>query len=222
MSNYNRQCRDCGRWINMRQMPHGKFVAFEGDEPHKCDKQPESKAIPPARPTAPRPSGALAEPFTPLYPRVDEPSKPAPPPARPQPTQSPNQPRPAPTPLPRPETPPRPTPVATPNPTPRPAPAPRPETTRVAPTQPRMEPKPSRFGAILAVFTWLLSSTFGLMFFAFTLLSLPLSILATMHLTGWSWFGALIGVLFFSCIPGNRPDRLSRSRCDGCLLYLDG
>jgi hypothetical protein len=40
------------------------------------------------------------------------------------------------------------------------------------------------------------------MFAAFTLLSLPLSILAAMHLTGWPWFGAIIGVLLFSCIPG--------------------
>lgn len=36
MANYNRKCRTCGRWINMRQMPHGRWVAFEGDEPHKC------------------------------------------------------------------------------------------------------------------------------------------------------------------------------------------
>ena len=36
---------------------------------------------------------------------------------------------------------------------------------------------------------------------AFALLSLPLNVLAVMHLFGWSWFGALVGVLLFSCIP---------------------
>ncbi|SED04385.1 hypothetical protein SAMN05444164_3511 [Bradyrhizobium erythrophlei] len=35
----------------------------------------------------------------------------------------------------------------------------------------------------------------------FALLSLPLNVIAVMHLFGWSWFGALIGVLFFSCVP---------------------
>jgi hypothetical protein len=36
---------------------------------------------------------------------------------------------------------------------------------------------------------------------AFALLSLPLSVLAVMHLWGSSWVSALIGVLLFSCIP---------------------
>ncbi|MFO1109280.1 MAG: hypothetical protein U1E61_08865 [Bradyrhizobium sp.] len=36
---------------------------------------------------------------------------------------------------------------------------------------------------------------------AFALLSLPLNVIAAMHLFGWSWFGALVGVLIFSCIP---------------------
>jgi hypothetical protein len=49
--------------------------------------------------------------------------------------------------------------------------------------------------------TGLLGSTVGLLFAAFGLLSLPLSMVAVMHLTGWSWFGAIIGVLLFSCIP---------------------
>jgi hypothetical protein len=35
----------------------------------------------------------------------------------------------------------------------------------------------------------------------FGILSLPLSVVAVMHLYGWSWFGALVGVLLFSLIP---------------------
>jgi hypothetical protein len=61
--------------------------------------------------------------------------------------------------------------------------------------------EPSRFRAILALITGLLGSTVGLLFAAFGLLSLPLSMVAVMHLTGRSWFGAIIGVLLFSCIP---------------------
>ncbi|WKA31345.1 hypothetical protein [Bradyrhizobium roseum] len=49
--------------------------------------------------------------------------------------------------------------------------------------------------------TSLLGSTFGLMISVFALLSLPLNVIAVMHLLGWSWFGALIAVLFFSCVP---------------------
>jgi hypothetical protein len=35
----------------------------------------------------------------------------------------------------------------------------------------------------------------------FALLSLPLNVIAIMHLTGWSWFSAIIGALLFSCVP---------------------
>ncbi|WP_210324911.1 hypothetical protein, partial [Bradyrhizobium campsiandrae] len=41
--------------------------------------------------------------------------------------------------------------------------------------------------------TGLLGSTFGLMISAFMLFSLPLNVIALMHLQGWSWFGALVG-----------------------------
>ncbi|QWG18798.1 hypothetical protein KMZ68_02580 [Bradyrhizobium sediminis] len=53
----------------------------------------------------------------------------------------------------------------------------------------------------LGVITGLLSSTFGLTISAFALLSLPLNVIAVMHIFGWSWFGALVGVILFSCVP---------------------
>lgn len=41
---YNRKCRSCGKPIQMRQMPHGQWVAFEGyDTPHKCSKEEHSE-----------------------------------------------------------------------------------------------------------------------------------------------------------------------------------
>ena len=44
MSNsYSRRCRHCNRWISMRQMPAGQWVAFAKDQPHKC-------AVPPPQP----------------------------------------------------------------------------------------------------------------------------------------------------------------------------
>lgn len=40
---YRRRCKYCGRWIQLRQMPHGQWVAFEGyDTVHDCEKQPSS------------------------------------------------------------------------------------------------------------------------------------------------------------------------------------
>ncbi len=37
MSNsYTRHCRYCGRWISMRQMPAGQWVAFEHEAVHDC------------------------------------------------------------------------------------------------------------------------------------------------------------------------------------------
>lgn len=52
-SSYSRRCRSCNRWINMRQMPHGQWVPFENNEPHKCEAVP---APPPPRPAPPRPA----------------------------------------------------------------------------------------------------------------------------------------------------------------------
>lgn len=49
--------------------------------------------------------------------------------------------------------------------------------------------------------TGLLGSTFGLMISAFALFSLPLNVIALMHLFGWSWFGALVGAILLACIP---------------------
>ncbi len=40
-SSYGRRCRYCDRWISLRQMPYGQWVAFEGDSPHRCDKPPK-------------------------------------------------------------------------------------------------------------------------------------------------------------------------------------
>ena len=38
---YKRQCKDCGRWIQLRRMPHGQWLAFEGfDTPHDCSRPP--------------------------------------------------------------------------------------------------------------------------------------------------------------------------------------
>lgn len=39
---YSRRCKYCGKWIQMRQMPQGQWVAFDGyDSVHKCSKQYE-------------------------------------------------------------------------------------------------------------------------------------------------------------------------------------
>jgi hypothetical protein len=70
MSNYSRTCKDCGRWINLRQMPHGQWEAFEGDQAHNCDKVPAGKVAPSAKPNGRRPADGPGEPFTPLYPKV--------------------------------------------------------------------------------------------------------------------------------------------------------
>jgi hypothetical protein len=206
MASYNRRCRDCGRWINLRQMPQGQWVAFEGDQQHKCDERPTNRCAPPVKTSSPGPAERPAEPFTPLYPKVHDSPTPGPNPIRPQP---------APTPVPRDSGLPTHTgstptlrPISTPQPTTPPrgaslptrigsTPTPRP----ISAPQPAPPHRPSRLGVILAWITGLLGSTVGLLFAVFGLLSLPLSVVATMHLTGWSWFGAIIGVLFFSCIP---------------------
>jgi hypothetical protein len=190
----------------MRQMPHGQWVPFEADEPHNCDKRPADRATPPVKPSIPRPAEEPAEPFTPLYPKVSETPAPGANAIRPQPAPSPpprgpslptqidSAPAPRPTSRPQPALPPHgsslPTHIGS-TPTPRPMSAP----------QPAPPYRPSRLGALLAWIAGLLGSTVGLLFAVFGLLSLPLSVVATMHLTGWSWFGAIIGVLLFSCIP---------------------
>jgi hypothetical protein len=205
MANYSRKCRDCGRWINLRQMPHGRWVAFEGDEPHNCDERPTDKAAPPVRPSGPGPAEQPAEPFTPLYPKV---------PGSPTPVPNPIRPQPAPSPVPRGSSLPThigsaqtPCPISTHQRTP-PGGSGLPTHIGSAPTPPPISvPQttpphgPSRLGAIFALITGLLSSTVGLLFGAFALLSLPLNVVAVMHLTGWSWFAAIIGVVLFSCIP---------------------
>jgi hypothetical protein len=210
-------------------MRHGQWVAFEGEQQHRCDEQPPDRAAPSIKPTRPRPADKSAEPFEPLYPKV--PGSPTSgsdrPLAEPSPTlgNSPTTASPAPPPRPAPA--PRPTPPRGPGspipndvtPTPRPTPAPHPPTatrgatepTRLGPApgarpglpqqQPATAGKPSKLSPILALVSGLLGSTFGLAFAALALLSLPLNVLAVMHLTGWSWFTAIIGVVFFSCIP---------------------
>jgi hypothetical protein len=44
-NSYTRPCRTCQRRISMRQMPHGKWVAFENDEPHNCNKPPQVEIV---------------------------------------------------------------------------------------------------------------------------------------------------------------------------------
>jgi hypothetical protein len=39
-SAYRRRCRQCQRWISLRQMPAGQWVAFEDEEPHDCKRVP--------------------------------------------------------------------------------------------------------------------------------------------------------------------------------------
>jgi hypothetical protein len=166
-------------------MPHGQWVAFEGDQQHKCDERPTGRATPSAKPNNLRPAETPAEPFMALYPKVPESPTAIPSPARPQPT-----PRPGPQPAPRRDGSKLPTHIGS-------APIPR----LTSASQLAATHKPSRPGAILALLTALLSSTVGLTFGAFALLSLPLNVVAGMHLTGWSWFSAIIGVVMFSCIP---------------------
>jgi hypothetical protein len=53
MSSYSRACKYCGRRINLRQMPHGQWVPFEGDQQHVCHEPPLTRAAPPAKPRTP-------------------------------------------------------------------------------------------------------------------------------------------------------------------------
>jgi hypothetical protein len=46
-SSYYKSCNKCGRSIQLRQMPAGQWVAFEGyDKQHKCKKSPAAKSTP--------------------------------------------------------------------------------------------------------------------------------------------------------------------------------
>lgn len=198
MSSYTRPCRHCGRRINLRQMPHGQWVAFEGDQQHVCDEPAPPKAPPPARPRTPPPAATPA-PFEPLYPKVPQDPPPTPQPAPPRPV-SPPAPAPAPRPAPAPQQPRLTTPTPVPV-TPWPAPAPQAVPTQDASHYPAPTKRQGTVETILGVITGLLGSTFGLMISAFALFSLPLNVIALMHLWGWSWFGALVGAILFACIP---------------------
>lgn len=46
MASYSRNCKYCGRRINMRQMPHGQWVPFEGSEAHKCQSTSTKRTTP--------------------------------------------------------------------------------------------------------------------------------------------------------------------------------
>jgi len=47
-SSYRRRCKKCGRWIQLRKMPKGQWVAFEGyDTPHDCNSPPPEKSTKP-------------------------------------------------------------------------------------------------------------------------------------------------------------------------------
>ena len=44
MKSYYRKCKSCSRNIQLRQMPAGQWVAFEGyDKPHDCSRAPNPK-----------------------------------------------------------------------------------------------------------------------------------------------------------------------------------
>jgi hypothetical protein len=57
-SSYSRRCRYCDRWISMRQMPAGQWVAFENNSPHDCETPPIKVKQRSPKPTAPSPSSA--------------------------------------------------------------------------------------------------------------------------------------------------------------------
>lgn len=203
-------------------MPHGRYVAFEGDQPHNCDDEPPERVAPPPRPKRPSATEPPTEPFKPLYPTVAEPPASSPAAVQPTPSQATNRPSAAPpAPAPRPTPAPRPAPPqrvsnhvgTTTIPPSRPSPAPQhvtparvsnPMTQASAATPPRPiapNQKASWLSIFFSLIGGLLSSTFGFVIAIFMLLSLPFNVVAIMHLTGWSWFGALMGALAFSCVP---------------------
>ncbi len=55
-SAYRRHCKHCNRWISLRQMPAGQWVAFENEAPHVCER-PNRRSSPikkPVNQTAPQ------------------------------------------------------------------------------------------------------------------------------------------------------------------------
>jgi hypothetical protein len=44
-SAYRRRCKHCNRWISLRQMPAGQWVAFENEAAHVCAK-PNRRSAP--------------------------------------------------------------------------------------------------------------------------------------------------------------------------------
>ncbi|MBX3121573.1 MAG: hypothetical protein KF854_00765 [Nitrospira sp.] len=59
--------------MNIRQMPHGQWVAFEGDDPHKCKTAVATKSRPKLKaPKSQRPTTG-GEDFKPYYTTVDTP-----------------------------------------------------------------------------------------------------------------------------------------------------
>lgn len=45
---YRRRCRHCARWISLRQMPAGHWLAFERDSVHDCDRAPKMVIVHPS------------------------------------------------------------------------------------------------------------------------------------------------------------------------------
>lgn len=70
---YSRKCKSCGRRIQLRKMPAGQWVAFEGhDDVHDCKAAPAPKNLkgPTERPSSPAPPMPRAAPVQ--APRYDE------------------------------------------------------------------------------------------------------------------------------------------------------
>jgi hypothetical protein len=69
MANYRRRCRRCRKWIQLRQMPAGQWVAFDGyDTVHECRPdtvKSHSSAMPPSRERQPAPFGSATPPSAP-------------------------------------------------------------------------------------------------------------------------------------------------------------
>ena len=91
---YFRDCKWCGQRIHMRQMPHGQWVAFDGDESvHECgqssqyDNAPSTHAAP-TRPVYPSsPAGSPTSPQPSAH-SGNQPQSPTTPSISPQPAKS--------------------------------------------------------------------------------------------------------------------------------------
>lgn len=174
-------------------MPHGQWVAFEGDQVHKCGTPVKRDTIAPRKP-ADTEIGEPFEPFEPVYPKISEPTPLKTAPARPAPQTGP-----------RPVeqkklSPPKSDPSSI---TPTPAPLRSPVNTSEI-HSPAITTPVKRGGVVSATKNFLgglLGSAIGLSVAAIGLLSFPLNVIMVMHFTGWSWFGSIVGVTVFSCIP---------------------